>query len=206
MPRPFRRYNIQAVFEDHGRADEAASAVTSEVQADVTIGGPDSTAAVRAEMRDELEASVQGPGPIGPFTKSMSRGIAIWLPVATVIGALLGALIGLIPWGFTLPMRLLIGVSIGIFAGATVGFVVGGAFRPRTEAEGGAMAAERGVALGVHADTAEDLDRAETVLRRFGPERLDRVDAHGSPLGTGPQEQTRPIRGPIPTAPPEDEE
>lgn len=101
---------------------------------------------------------------------------------------------------------MLISVMIGVFAGATIGFVVGGAFRPRTEGEGEEMAAERGITVGAHSDDAGDIERAEAVLARFGPGRMDRVDRRGSPLGKGPREQTRPVRGPVPTAPEDDEE
>lgn len=99
MTAPFRSYNVEAVFADPATAKSASGAVGSETGASVTIQGEDATAAVRAEMRDELEATVVGAGNVGPFTKGMTRGLAKWVPIATLIGAAVGALIALIRGG-----------------------------------------------------------------------------------------------------------
>ena len=213
MAETLRKHNVEATFTDRATAERAARKARRDLRVDVSLdGSQDNRAVLRAEMRDEMSAVVAGPGSVGPFTKSMSRGIATWVPIGTVVGAALGAAVGLIPWpGLDLLGRVLAGVAIGGGAGATVGFVAGGGFRPRTEREGSEMAAERGVVVGVHTDDEEEAARAEALLAGEGPERLDRVDEHGYPVGPAAEELRRPIRGEVPTtsdggdaAPPED--
>lgn len=203
---PFGNYNLEATFLDHSRAREAVDRLSGELRARVTVDRADAGAALRAEMRDEVEATVAGAGNVGPFTKGMTRGLVIWIPAATLVGVVLGALIGLTPWGtgLSLTVRLLAGAAIGLFAGATVGFVAGGFVRSRQEGEGGSLPAERGTVIGVHAETAEEIERAEQIVTSLGADRIARVDPHGTPLGRGPRERTRPVRGDVPATPEDD--
>src|ERR687892_2373664 len=75
----------------------------------------DRRGALRGEMADELESTVAGPGSVGPFTKSMSKGLARWVPLGTVLGVIGGALLGLLPWpgGLEVVPRLILGAVIG---------------------------------------------------------------------------------------------
>ncbi|HEX2030547.1 MAG TPA: hypothetical protein VHL78_03985 [Actinomycetota bacterium] len=206
MSAPFGEFNLEATFLERKRAEEAVDRLRRDLRARVTIDRADTGAALRAEMRDEVEATVAGAGNVGPFTKGMTRGLAIWLPVGTVAGIVLGLLIGLTPWGAGAPLvfRLIVGAVIGLFAGATVGFVAGGFVRSRQEGEGGSLPAERGTVVGVHADTADEIERAERIVGTLGAERVARVDRHGTPLGRGPRERTRPVRGDVPATPEDD--
>jgi hypothetical protein len=206
MTAPFRRYNVEATFIDDSRAREAAERVERDLSLQVTRGREDTGAALRGEMRDEVEATVVGAGNVGPFTKGMTRGLVIWLPIATGIGIAAGALVGLTSWGEGAPLvfRLVAGAVIGLFAGATVGFVAGGFVRSRKEGEGGELPAERGTVLGVHADSADEIERAEDLLRRLGAEHVVRVDEEGRPVGRGPDERTKPVRGEVPATPEDD--
>lgn len=206
MSAQFGEFNLEATFLEGDRAREAVDRLRNDLRARVTIDRADAGAALRAEMRDEVEATVAGAGNVGPFTKGMTRGLAIWIPVATAIGVVLGLVIGLTPWGagLSLTVRLLAGAAIGLFAGATVGFVAGGFVRSRQEGEGGSLPAERGTVVGVHADNPDEIERAERIVTGLGAERVARVDRHGTPLGRGPRERTRPLRGDVP-ATPEDE-
>jgi hypothetical protein len=210
MSQPAREHNVEAVFDTEEGARAAADALRREFPGEVTRDATiDRRAALRAEMRDEVEAAVVGPGNIGPFTKGMTRGIALWVPVATVIGAAIGVGLAMLPWasGLSTVARVVAGLAIGAVAGATAGFVIGGGFRPRREEEGAELDAERGWVVGLHTDDLRIAERAERRLRDAGAERVDRADSRGYPVAIRSRErdETRPVRGEVPTAPPEDE-
>lgn len=198
MATPFRTYNLEATFETSSQAQRAADDL-SDLDVAVTIGTADERASVRSEMRDELEGAVAGPGNVGPFTKAMTRGILKWVPIGTLLGAVAGFLVGLLPWGYGRVVTLVVTTVAGAVAGATAGFVAGGATRPRTEHEGEVLASERGVVLGVHTDAAALMERAERALARHGPARIGRVDRDGRPLRASSPGVTRPVRGEVPT-------
>jgi hypothetical protein len=210
MSRRAREHNVEAIFPTEERARAAAAVLEREFAGEVTRDEAiDRKAALRAEMRDEVEATVVGPGNVGPFTKGMTRGIALWLPVATVVGAAIGVGLALLPWaaGLSTVARVVAGLVIGGLAGATAGFVIGGGFRPRREEEGAEFAGERGWIVGLHTDDLATAERAERRLREEGAERVDRADAQGYPVAIRSRErdETRPVRGDVPTAPPEEE-
>ena len=187
---------IEATFPDRERADRAAAEARDQglrvVVGDVT----DERAVLRAEMRDEMESTVMGAGNVGPFTKGMTKGIVRWVPVATAIGAVFGGLIGLIPWGFGMSTlgRVLMGVAIGAVAGATAGFVGGGAFQPQ-EHDSPQLDAERGFTVAVPVSSEEEARRARAVLGAADPLRLDETDEGGAPVRPSSDEATRPVRG-----------
>src|ERR687891_1807635 len=93
----------------------------------------DRRGALRGEMADELESTVVGPGSVGPFTKSMSKGLARWVPLGTVLGVIGGALLGLLPWpgGLDVVPRLILGAVIGGFAGGEGRGATAGGGRPQ---------------------------------------------------------------------------
>src|SRR5918996_3794317 len=133
MSSPTRQHNVEAIFSSEEAARAAARTLEREFEGVVTRDTElDQRAALRAEMRDEVEATVVGPGNVGPFTKGMTRGIALWVPVCTVAGAVLGVVLALLPWasGMSTVWRIVAGLVIGAAAGATAGFVIGGGFRP----------------------------------------------------------------------------
>ncbi len=188
-------HNVEVTYETEEQARAAADAAREAgVDAAVSVGEPeDERAVLRAEMRDELESAVVGPGNVGPFTKSMSRGIALWVPMGSVAGLALGLVLAVLFWR-TATGFVWTGI-IGVVGGATFGFVVGGGFKPRADREGEELDAEAGVTVGVHASEASDAERAEEVLRGRDPKRVDRVDRSGHPLGPSSEDKTRPVGG-----------
>lgn len=174
---------LVAVFESRGQAVRASAAAREAGARDVRVGDPaDERLALQAEMRGEMEHTVVGPGNVGPFTREMSKGIGAGVAVATVVGALIALpFAALQTFGLPLLMRLLIAAVVGGFAGATVGFMLGGGFSPRNpEAP---LAAEEGTVVVVDADGGRQ-SSIEAALRRVdGLIRLD-VAVAGQPVAT----------------------
>jgi hypothetical protein len=200
------QHNVEAAFSSEGDARAAAEMLRREFEGSVTRdSGLDERAALRAEMRDEVEAAVVGPGNIGPFTKGMTRGIALWVPVGAVIGAVLGVALAMLPWasGMSTVWRVVAGLVIGGVAGATAGFVIGGGFRPRKEREGAELASEGSSIVGFHTDDLVTAERAERRLAEVGAKRVDRADEAGYPVAidSRARDETRPVRGDVPTTP-----
>src|SRR5437773_1109922 len=80
---------VVAVFRNRSSADEAIrQAVAARVPPSrIHEGDPeDRVAALRGEMREELEHTIIGPGPVGPATKEQTKALRVSLPVATAIG------------------------------------------------------------------------------------------------------------------------
>ncbi len=193
-----RTHNIEATFANRDLASQALDRLKEEgLQADVTLDlTEDKRSVLRAEMRDEVEATVAGPGNVGPFTKAMMKGIVVWVAGATVAGAAIMALLSLFLWRDGVTQM----ATIGATAGATVGFVIGGFVWPRRTREGQDLAAETGSIVGIHSDDPAVIERAEALLRDIGePVRLDRVDATGRPYTPGSEDAKRPLRGDVPT-------
>jgi hypothetical protein len=161
-------------------------------------GAADRRGAIRGEMADELESTVAGPGSVGPFTKSMSKGLARWLPLGAVLGAILGLLLGLLPWpdGLDPGLRMVLGAVIGAFAGGTIGFTAGGFVRPERGAEDQRpLEAEAGSTVAVSVGSADEAARARRTLEGAHPVRIDETDSEGYPMGASEPERTRPVRG-----------
>lgn len=195
LPRGTR---IVATFrgsEDARRAVEAARQAGLEARP----GNPvDRRGAIRGEMADEVESTVAGPGSVGPFTKSMSKGLVRWVPLGTLAGAAGGFLLGFLPWpgGLDLGLRLVLGAVIGAFAGATAGFTAGGFVRPERRGEDRRpLQAEAGSTVAISVGSAAEARRARHVLEGTDPVRIDETDAEGFPVGASEPDRTRPIRG-----------
>jgi hypothetical protein len=188
---------VRATYRSRAEARRAAEDVRKRGYEPSLDSPEDERAVLRAEMRDEVESAVVGPGNVGPFTKSMTRGIVAGVPVAAVIGAVLGGLIGLIPWGFGLStvLRVVLGIGIGGFAGATVGFMLGGFVKSRMDREGeGRLDAEAGSIVSVRTSTPDEAQRVREFLETGNPLRIDET-AHGVPVGPSSEEKTKPVSG-----------
>jgi hypothetical protein len=195
VPRGSRIVATFGTSEDARRAVEAARRAGFDAQPG---GSGDRRGAIRGEMADEVESTVAGPGSVGPFTKSMSKGLVRWVPLGALLGAVAGLLLGLIPWpgGLELGARLLLGAVIGTFAGATVGFTAGGFVRPERRGEDRRpLQAEAGSTVAVPVGSAEEAREARGLLERMGPDRIDETDAQGYPVGPSDPDRTRPVRG-----------
>jgi hypothetical protein len=150
-------YDVIAVFPSE-RATRAAVRALAErgvAEERISIDDPDTErAALRGEMRDELEHGIVAPQAGLVMTEEMAAGAAIAVPVAALIGAALAFPLGFIHMG-TLPLwaRLLIAVGVGAVAGSVVGVIVGAGAAARGPAE--PLPAEKGVSLRVRdADAA----------------------------------------------------
>lgn len=192
-----KQHNLEVTAPDQGEARKTVDSLQeSGVDAEITVDAEeDKRAALRADMRDEIEASVMGPGNVGPQTKGQTKGIVKWVTIFTAVGAGLLFVVGLLVWPS--PTGLLASAAIGAAAGATFGYVMGGFLGPRKHSEGHPDAESRPV-VGVHADTPEEIEKAEGVLGDRDVSRADRVDAAGRPAGP-PSKDTRPVRGDTPT-------
>ena len=124
--------------------------------------------ALRAEMTDEQ--------PVGPFTDEMRRGIIPGVIMATIVGAILGLPLSLLPWsGLELGPRVVISVGVGALAGALYGFFVGGGATWERSVQEKRMAAERGVAVDVTVDSEVDARHATKIIQLHRPMRLDEL-------------------------------
>ena len=197
MAQPPEDRTLRATYRSRAEAERAAAAIKRQ-GFEPSIDAPaDERAVLRAEMRDEVESAVVGAGNVGPFTKSMTKGIVAGVPIAALIGAVLGALLGLIPWGSGLstPLRVVLGIGIGGFAGATVGFMLGGFVKSRQDREGeGQLDAEVGSVLSVKITTEDEGRRARELLASGDPMRIDET-AHGVPVGPSSEEKAKPVSG-----------
>lgn len=179
---------LVAVFRSRSEAIAAARAAGEAGVPAVRVGDEsDRRAALTAEMHDEVDHTIAGPGNVGPWTFEMSRGM--------VLGGLVGAAAGLVlalPFaaigfgGFVAWVRLLVVGVAGALAGGTAGWVVGGGFGARRDDE--PLAAERGVTVSAPASEA-----AERSLAAARPLRLDLVGADGSLVRTLCSEPAEPL-------------
>lgn len=177
---------LVAVFHSRPAAVRAAAAARDVGASDVRVDAAhDERLALEAEMRDEMEHTIVGPGNIGPFTKEMTKGIGAGVAMASVIGAAIALPFAMVDlFGLPLWLRVVIAAVVGGFAGATVGFMLGGGLTPTPEKE---LAAEEGVVVVVTvADTTAGA--VERALRRM--EGLIRLDAAtgGQPQSTRMEE------------------
>jgi len=171
--------HVVAVFEDEQDARQAAYALErSGVGHDVRVGiRRDQQASLQSEMQEEMEHVFAGPGNVGPFTREMAKGAALGTVGVAVVGMLAALPFGLIDFGPPLGQRLLIVAVVGGFAGATLGFVIGGGFAAMGPAE--PLAAERGVTLAVTVTAGEEAERAARTMADRHALRVDVTDETG---------------------------
>ncbi|HEX8098853.1 MAG TPA: hypothetical protein VF660_01475 [Actinomycetota bacterium] len=175
---------VVGVFRDRRTADAAAKAAAEAgVARDrIQIDAPqDERFALRGEMREEVDHTVAGPGPIGPYTKEMTKGLVranlLWVPIGVVVGLA----VGFIPIGSTsLTFRLILWAVVGGVAAAVAALSIGGGLSAKGPQE--PLAAERGVTVGVVGDSPEQARRISEAFSRLDPIRLD-AGVAGRPTG-----------------------
>ena len=198
-----RDYEVVAAFPDGRRAERAVDDLANRglKRSSVRLVTPDErtpdrvqVGEMRAEMQEEVTEGFAGPS-IGFVTPSQAKG-AVW---GTLIGAVIGLVLGLaigVMWGwfFESPIssfgRLAIAVICFVIGGATGGSIVGGALKPRRDAERrpGAMiderrlAGERGTLVAVRVSDEEEASRVQHILEDSGAQRVDALDSEGAPL------------------------
>lgn len=190
---PFRRHNLEVAFPDEVSARDAIATIESaEPDIDITTTEADRIAVLRGEMRDEIDSTVMGPGPVGPFTKGQSRGIVKWAPIGAATGALIMVAIAALVWPTALGF-IWLGI-IGAAAGATLGFTAGGAFNPKYHDDAG-LANEAGTTIGLHSDDEKALARAASLLEKSAAAGAFRVGPTGDPRRPSSEDAQRPVRG-----------
>lgn len=178
------RRQVVAVYRDEQQARRVADALAQGGTAgEVRIGDrADEQQALLNEMQEEMEHTVAGAGNVGPFTKEMTKGAAVGTAVAAVFGSLAALPFGLLDFGPTLWQRLLIAAVVGGFAGATIGFVMGGGLAAVGPAE--RLGAERGVTVAVTVPMGDETERVARLLTEAGPIRVDVTDLDGRVVDT----------------------
>jgi hypothetical protein len=176
-----RRTDVIGVFPDEEAARRAAAAaeVAGADPAVIRIGDEnDRLRELQAEMLDEVEHSVMGPGSFGPFTIEMTKAIVPLTIIFGVVGVLVGLPFAAINFGgFPLWGRILIVTIVGAAAGSVIGFEIGGSFGARRPEE--RLATERGVVIAIDDAPPPAVD----VLKAMRPIRLDAFEEHGWPIG-----------------------
>ncbi len=172
-------HEIIGVFKTPGEAKAAADAVAGIARSSrPRVDDHDAdVASLKAEMHEEINETVVGPGNIGPFTKEMRRGLVRGVVAGAVAGAVLALPIALIPWmSLEFGTRLVIAAIVGASAGATVGFMFGG-----FTARGGdrRMAAEIGTTVVIDVRTPDEVEQVRMVMERHHPIRIDLATREG---------------------------
>lgn len=170
---------LVSVFATEEEARAAARAV-EDAGARTEIGSSvGEVASLEAEMQQEMDDTIAGPGNVGPFTKEMSKGIALGVTGWALVCTVLALPLAFVPFGeVPFSARLVVAAALGAVTGATIGFVFGGGKGAEGPRE--TLAAERGVTLVVEADEAT-LERVASTLAARRPIRLDRFGADGAP-------------------------
>ena len=204
-PAAAKPYNLLATFPDRAAAGRAVEALRRQGLSDKSISLQSRGAAPevdRAEMRDELEGMVAGPGAVA--TGPMSIGSFAGGALGAVVGAVLGFAIGALIYGTGGGSVVIISAIVGAVALATFGATAGGFLGPRSRKEAGdgvtppgndlngagpqrtrgADPAGREVVVGVQVEDEPSLEGVQGVLEAAHPLRLDVVSPDGSVLGT----------------------
>lgn len=174
--RPTYENRVVGVFRDPATAERAAEAARraaglsgDQIEIDAEA---DERFALRGEMREEVDHTIAGPGPVGPYTKEMTKGLirsqVLWVPIGVVVGLLLA----FIPIGDTsVGFRLLLWGIVGGIAAAVASLAIGGGLSAKGPRE--PMAVERGVTVGVMASSAGQVRSVADALAEHDPIRLD---------------------------------
>ena len=177
---------IVAVFPDATTADAVARDLRGAAgTADVQVATADArSASMRAEMREEVEHTVLGPGNVGPLTREQARSVAYWTVICTLVGAVVALPLAFLPFvDASTGMKVLVVALIGAACGATFGFMLGGRWGAEVSTgweEGPDMAAERGVA--VSALVSGDATAVISKVESRSPIRVDILDVDDTPL------------------------
>jgi hypothetical protein len=176
-----RHSGVIGVFpsEDAARRAAAAAQAAGADPSVIRIGDEqDRVRELEAEMLDEVDHSIMGPGRVGPFTREMTRAIAPLTIIFGVAGVLLALPFAAIHFGaFALWSRLLIVGVVGAAIGSVVGFQIGGSYGSRRGDE--PLAPERGVVLAIDDAPPSAID----ALKAMQPIQLDVFDVNGLPIG-----------------------
>lgn len=190
---------VVGVYRDDAAASRAVDLAERAGATNVVRGArADYISSLQDEQREEMEHTFMGPGNVGPFTKDMTKGIALWTPALAVGLMVVAAPLAFIPMGgLSLWTRLLIVEAAALAAGATVGFVAGMMLGKGGHGNGGfdrretPLAAEEGVIVGATVEESR-VERVADAMATARPIRLDVSGMDGAPLSTlGTEEDPR---------------
>lgn len=171
---------LVAVFPDRQSAERAVEdAVGAGARrSDIRIGEElDERAAMRGEMRQELESSfVSAQGAFAYPKEAWKGGALMTLLCAAACAVLLMLLAPFVLTDLSLGLRLVILGGIGLVAGSTIGIIVGPGFSAKGPNE--SMATERGITVSLPL-TDNGLGN---VFRNAGAIRVDEVTTQGEPV------------------------
>lgn len=184
---------VVGTFPDEASARRAVERLTSGgIAADRIVVGAraDQLVATQSEERETVGEMVAGPSIVA--TKGQTKWFSVGTVVGGAIGTVLGVVLAFIPiGGFSFISRLIAAAAVGMTAGSTIGFLIGGGFGPQLSGETQAPAAQRGVTVRVRSTDPLEIDRARVLLEAAEPERVDEVGPKGEPrLGDVPQGRT----------------
>lgn len=176
-PLTYARHNVVAVYRDLETAETAARELRDQ-------GLPNEKISLRSRSPTD-DPDVRRVEPASEATTrrrdaavagSVFKKIAVLSAAGAVIGGGLGFAIALL-FGASALITWIAGV-VGAVTGSVIGGVWGGIFASMGEAQ-----REKGVAVGVHSDARDEVENAATILRRWGPVRIDHYDAEGRRMG-----------------------
>ena len=173
-------YNVVAAYVERDAALAARERLLQEGvdKGSISVDGrSDALMVADAEMRQEADSLVGGPGLVA--TESQSKGAGAGFLIAGAIGAVIGLVIGAIAFGSA--FGLILCAIVGAVAGSVFGGTAGGFVRSRTKTKPRRSLQGYNVALGVHSENVEDVDRAEEILKDTAPSRLERFNQGDTP-------------------------
>jgi hypothetical protein len=156
-------------------AERTAERLRLETGAQVRVGdAADELLGLQEEVQTDGDDLAALPAP-GVLSGSQVRGIVTWGPIGAGIGAVLGALVGLIPMAdLRLGERLGLWVLVGALFGAASGFVFGGGRRP--ELEGRVRDGSPEVTISVHVADHATAEAADALLSEGDREAATRAN------------------------------
>jgi hypothetical protein len=177
-----RQTGVVGVFRDEGSAHEAAAAArrAGASPSVIRVGDPrDRIVALRADMTEELETTLMGPGSVGPFTKEQTDAMVPLTIIFGIVGALVALPFAAFEFGdFPTWGRLVVLAIVGAAFGSLIGFQIGGMYGARRPEE--PRPVEQGVTVAIDVAPGPAVD----VLRSMHPLQLDAIDEHGRSLGS----------------------
>lgn len=193
----FADYNTIGVFAD---MESARTAVLALERAGIDEHDISLLGRGAAEAKDDTNVQEQD----GNVTKDVAKTAAAGTAAGGGLGALAGFVGGALAWGIP-GIGPVVGSAVwaATLGGAGVGAAIGGltagtAVLGQTDTWADtyqeSLSANR-VLVGVHADTPDALEKAETLLRQQNPIKTMRVDANGRPVDGQPLKSVEQVTG-----------
>ena len=162
----FGAYNVVASYTSPAEAKDAIRALRSE-------GVPDEDIELLGAPGPGTQSGVRG------TDNKLSWDVALWAIAGIIVLGGIAGTFGLLLSRFVEDFQWWMGLLWGILVFGTLGGVAGGLFGIAASRASDESKAEPGVLVEVSASDPRPVERAASVLARFGPRRLWRLDSHG---------------------------